>query len=460
MRAPKVTLNHDHPESSPSPAGPVRRVPVSPTKRRGLDPKTLATLPPGDHNDGAGLVLRVFPTGARTWMLRYRPKAGTKRGPQRRLRLGELGGPLALDVSALQLGERFRAPGELTLSAAREVGKALSGLAASGVDPMELLTVADRNRRAREDEAAKRKAEGTLTVGTLLDRFLAAREDVRPNTRKLWRSLTRAAIKPAFGDRDPRELTRGEVKSWHRATGESGRKTWANRAVELLKGAYGWAVEDELLPASPVVGIKAFDERSRSRVLTSDEIHAVLQAIEFEPFGDVFRLLFWTGARRSEVTEMTWAEVDLRAKVWRLPADRAKTGASRTLPLSAPALKLLQARREADPKGRWVFPSPVAAVGALRSIAAPFRRIVKRSGVGEWTVHDIRRTVRTNLAALGVRPDIAEAVLGHVRPRIERTYNVHEPIAEMATALEAWARRLDAIASGEPEAANVVTFAR
>lgn len=157
MRARKPPLNHDRPESSLSPD---RRVPARPTKRRGFDPKTLTTLPPGDHNDGAGLVLRVFPTGARAWMLRYRPKVATKRGPQRRLRLGELGRPLALDVLALRLGEGFRAPGELTLSAAREVGKAPAPIHCWGSMPIRLdagkeleAPAVSRQRESRSDSA-------------------------------------------------------------------------------------------------------------------------------------------------------------------------------------------------------------------------------------------------------------------------------------------------------------------
>jgi integrase len=459
MRARKVAESHADAESRLSPAASDRRVPRSPRGRVGLDPKTLLNLPPGDHHDGDGLVLRVFPSGARAWMLRYRPKVGDRRGKQRRLRLGDLGGPLALDVDALGLGRSFKAPASLTLGAARDVARALLGLAARGVDPLTLLTEAAERRRAAEAEILRRKAERTFTLDMLLEQFLdARRESVRPNTLALWESLARSELRPAFGSRDPRELSRADVKAWHRAIGESGRRVWANRALELIAGLYRWAVEEELLPSSPVVNIRPFEERARDRVLSSDEIKAVWEALAFEPFGDAFRLLFWTAARRSEVIGSTWAEVDLRAKLWRISAERSKTGQPRTIPLVAPALALMEARRAADPRGRWIFASPVRAVGPLRSLQAPFRRVVARSGVTGWTVHDIRRTVRSNLAALGVRPDIAEAVLGHVRPALERVYNVHEPVPQMRAALEAWQRRLARIVSGEPEAADVAVF--
>jgi integrase len=88
------------------------------------------------------------------------------------------------------------------------------------------------------------------------------------------------------------------------------------------------------------------------------------------------------------------------------------------------------------------------------------RRVSERSGVSGWVLHDIRRTVRTHLDALDVSPHVAEAILGHLRPRIERTYNRHEPLPKMAAALEAWARRLDRIVTGQEAGADVLPLAQ
>jgi integrase len=87
------------------------------------------------------------------------------------------------------------------------------------------------------------------------------------------------------------------------------------------------------------------------------------------------------------------------------------------------------------------------------------RRIVQRSGVA-LRLHDVRRTVRTRLAEMGVSENVAEAVLGHTPPRLVRTYNRHEPVPEMRAALEAWSARLDAIVDGTARLAEVVAFAR
>lgn len=114
-------------------------------------------------------------------------------GKQRRLRLGELGGPVALDLAALGLSD-IKAPAALTLDGARDVAKVLNGLAARGVDPLAVLEAADKHRREAEAEAAIRRAERTATFDGLLDAFLEARSEedteefprVRPNTLALW----------------------------------------------------------------------------------------------------------------------------------------------------------------------------------------------------------------------------------------------------------------------------------
>jgi len=85
------------------------------------------------------------------------------------------------------------------------------------------------------------------------------------------------------------------------------------------------------------------------------------------------------------------------------------------------------------------------------------RRIVQRAGV-TFRLHDVRRTVRTRLAEIGVPENVAEAVLGHAMPRLLRTYNRHESVPEMRAALEAWSARLEAIVNGAARLGEVVAF--
>ncbi|HET9767522.1 MAG TPA: tyrosine-type recombinase/integrase [Thermoanaerobaculia bacterium] len=119
---------------------------------------------------------------------------------------------------------------------------------------------------------------------------------------------------------------------------------------------------------------------------------------------DVLQLLLWTGARKSEATGAEWRELGFRAKLWTVPVQGSKTGEIRRIPLPLPAFDMLRSRRKASPEGRWISLSPVGAVGPLGSPQAVARRAQARSGVTGWTVHDLRRVVRSGLSALAVAP--------------------------------------------------------
>ena len=153
---------HGRSKSPASPQGPRARSPGESPEPRGTHrdsrprAKNLLSLPVGEYTDAVvqGLTLRVRPTG-RWWALRYRASLGTGRGPQRRLHFGMVGGPVTLDLSALDLGGFVRAAG-LTLEAARNVARALVGLAARGLDPV---------RRARDRRPQQACARGQQRPG-------------------------------------------------------------------------------------------------------------------------------------------------------------------------------------------------------------------------------------------------------------------------------------------------------
>ena len=87
------------------------------------------------------------------------------------------------------------------------------------------------------------------------------------------------------------------------------------------------------------------------------------------------------------------------------------------------------------------------------------KRLLAPSGTNGWVWYDLRRTVRTRLAEMGVALHIAQAILGHALPRIEGTYNRYEPVPEMRAALEAWSDRLSALLGGQTRRAQVVPLA-
>jgi integrase len=160
-----------------------------------------------------------------------------------------------------------------------------------------------------------------------------------------------------------------------------------------------------------------------------------------------------TGQRRDDVRLMHWDEINLPERTWIIPANRYKARRPHLVPLTEQAAAILEVMpfREA---GGYVF-STDGGGRPYSNVQKPKAAIDKASKVTGWTLHDVRRTVRTGLSRLGVRPDIAERVIGHaVGGRLGQTYDVYEYVDEKRRALEAWAAHLARVVEGREAAAD------
>src|SRR4029077_149616 len=98
--------------------------------------------------------------------------------------------------------------------------------------------------------------------------------------------------------------------------------------------------------------------------------------------------------------------------------------------------------------------APIKGFGKFKDTIAARAAELAPPGLVDWRFHDLRRTARTNLSALGVAPFIAELVIGHQQKGVHRVYDVHRYQAEKREALERWASKLRGITAPPP--ANVV----
>jgi integrase len=308
--------------------------------------------------------------------------------------------------------------------------------AKSGIDP-----TADR-RPARRDRD---------TVAAICVRYLEEhqRRNKLRTAADVERMLAREVL-PEWGARPVQSITRRDVLEL--VNGIAGRApVMANRIQSVLKRLFAWAVGQEIVEASPVAGMRPpAKEKSRERVLTDQELVAVWQGCEAIrwPHGPVTRLLLLTGARRAEVTGLTWAELDLDRATWTKPAERVKAGHEQTLPLSAAAVELLRAVPRIDGSA-LVFPSsngrPIVTMSQEKA------RLDQLAGVTGWTHHDLRRTVASGLAALGVKDLVIAAVLDHSRSGligVTSRYNRHRFEKEQRAALELWGAHVLRLAAG------------
>jgi len=162
-----------------------------------------------------------------------------------------------------------------------------------------------------------------------------------------------------------------------------------------------------------------------------------------DDFSRIVKLLLLTGCRRDEIGALPWAEID--SGIMTIAGDRTKNHRAHALPLSCAALDLLPPRRGARP---YVFGGrgPGFRNWSYGKIALD-NRIAEVAGkpLPHWTLHDLRRTMRTGLGKIGVAPHIAELVINHVRGGVEAIYDRHRYETEIQAALAAWADHLIAI---------------
>ena len=161
-----------------------------------------------------------------------------------------------------------------------------------------------------------------------------------------------------------------------------------------------------------------------------------------------FKLLFFTAVRRSEGTTARWSDIDYEKRLWRIPVIKTKNKKEHVLPLSDQVVSLLHTVWPLTGHTEHIFIGPNGK--ALANPQKAKQRIAKCAGV-KFRIHDIRRTVATELAALGVPTDTISAILNHTvgERKDTRTYVRYARIEEKRAALDKWARHVEQIVSAE-----------
>jgi integrase len=285
-----------------------------------------------------------------------------------------------------------------------------------------------RTRRL-EDRGKRRQDE---TCGDLFAEYIAIHVKTL-RTANHVRGIFKRVLIPQLGRIPLRELRRVDIVNMLDGVREGSGPIAAKRAQSWIRGCLNWREERDDTFKSPLPkGVLKIKEHARERVLTDDEINRLWTATEGDDaFHQIVRMLLLTGARRLEVAHLPWAEIE--GNLWHLPALRHKNGNNLTRPLSEAVLAILDARPRVGP---YVF-----ATGEKppTSLSRPKVRLDKASGVTDWTLHDLRRTVRSLMSRAGVPADHAERAIGHVISGVRGVYDRHRYEEEMLRAFEALA---------------------
>jgi len=369
-----------------------------------------------------GLELRVSVNGRRSWSIRYKLKDGSRQ----RATYGTYPAKTLADARARALE-----------------------IAAAAADGLDLPA-----REAAERDGQRIAAGRSRTLGALLDEYVAKHCKATQRRWELVERMFDSHVKPAIGSKPLLDVRRADlVELLDDLQNEKGLRAQVNRVRSQLIAAFNWAIEREYLDTNPAAAIKRRRiEASRDRILSHDEMRSIWEAAEHleDPNRTLVKTWILTGQRRDEVRCMEWAELDLKNALWALPAARNKAKRDHEVPL-APALVVLL---EGLPRvGPYVF-----ALSKERPYSGQKRlkeMLDHKSGVSGWTIHDLRRTCSTGLAALHVAQDVIDRVLGHAVATLAGTYNRHGYAAEKRRALNAWAEHLAFIVSNDRDAGNV-----
>jgi integrase len=217
-----------------------------------------------------------------------------------------------------------------------------------------------------------------------------------------------------------------------------------NRLRSTLSAFFNFAIAEGLIEHNPVTGTLRIDEgQSRERVLSPEEIKTLWAGLGDDSFSTIVRLLLLTGCRRDEIGKLSWPEVHLAKREINLPAERCKNGRSHTIPLSTQALAIIERipRRNSSP---YLFSDASGFNDWYRA-----KQILdERIGFADWTLHDLRRTCATNLAELGVQPNVIEIAINHVsghKAGVAGIYNRSKMTDAVREGLQRWANHLDQI---------------
>jgi len=386
-------------------------------------------------DDLHGFGLRLRSTGARTWIVQYKIGAQNRR--------------LTLGSTAM-----------LTADQARNGWKDQDG---HWHDGAAIILASAKQGKDAANKRAKARGSAAKTVGKIVAAYLAAKKgDFRPrgyqaaeyHLNRLWKPLHTLAVGA---------LTRETVASQVRAIAKSNGHISANRARATFSAMFVWAIGEGECDANPVVGTNKLKENDpRDRILIDinekkeinwSEAVAVWRAAPDNDYGRVVQLLMLTGCRRDEIGSLQWPEIDLKARTIKLPKERTKNGREHIVPLSDAAVAILKEKEKTRQEGReFVFGSGEGGYSGWSKSKVALDKTAKLKA--PWTLHDIRRTVRTGLGMLGTLPHVAEAALNHLPPKLIRTYdkNTYEP--EKRAALDLWSNSL-AVAVAQASGTNV-----
>lgn len=358
------------------------------------------------------LGLRITPSGTKTWIYMYRHA-----GKPRMQTLGV--------YPAVSVAEAHKAFGDAMLAHQ------------TGLDPA--FKSVTEHKRERE----------APTFNALAEAYIEGYAKKRKRTWAEDERILKRDVLPKFGSHKAQAIERRDVRKLLDEIVARGAPIGANRTLAVVRKLFNWAVSRDLVPNNPCVGVGApSEENQRDRVLTESEIRTVLVNLPTMPVTERARLALLlqllTAQRCGEILGAEWAEFDLPAAWWTIPAGKAKNKLTHRVPLSPLALLVLAHAKAIGHGSRYVFASPRGDKPMVETVLARgVHRNLELLGVPHFTPHDLRRTAASHMTGMRISRLVVSKILNHVESGVTAVYDRHSYDHEKREALDLWAQKLD-----------------
>ncbi len=281
-----------------------------------------------------------------------------------------------------------------------------------------LITLSElANGKNPNEEKKANRAEQKLG-----DLFIEFMERYSKKDKKSWKYDQRE-IPKFYSDWFKRRLSdikKTEIQRRHEKIRDEHGLYQANRCLERLRAMYNKAIYWGWEGQNPTNGIKKYTMVKRDRYLLPHERKAFFDSLNQEEnfvAKTYFYMALFTGARKTNVLEMRWKDIDFDNAVWRIP--ETKNGDPQNIPLIDYALQIL---KQIPKTSEWVFPNEKSKSGHFEDPKRAWNRILARAGIENLRIHDIRRTMGAWLVNSGATSDVAGKVLGHKSQEATKIY--------------------------------------
>lgn len=228
--------------------------------------------------------------------------------------------------------------------------------------------------------------------------------------------------------------------------------TLSNRVRATLSSIFSFGVDKAIVDVNPVLHIKRKkNEIKRDRVYSKDEIILLWNSFnkQNEPIRTLYKILLLCGQRSGETRRMKWSDLNLRDQLWIIPEQETKALRKQVLPLTQSACKMIEMLYPITGNGEYVFNSPRLENRPIEWLQKATDRIKRETGIDDFRVHDLRRTMASNLAQLGTDRTVLGKILNHKGlagdNHVTAIYDRYDYLDERREALMKWDNHLKQI---------------